>query len=186
MVGAILTQNTSWQNVSTAIERIRNANLMDPKKLLKHSQRIPQLIKTSGFYRTKSKYLQGFLHYYITNYQGNVDRMSRKRTRTLRAELLAIPGVGPETADSILLYALGKRIFVIDNYTRRVFSRHGLVDYDSPYDTIQKTFEQNLPASTKLYNEYHALLVRVGKRYCRKNEPHCRACPVGAMLPRDR
>lgn len=186
MVGAILTQNTNWQNVSTAIERIRAANLLNPRKLLTNYRRLPQLIKTSGFYRMKSKYLRAFLHYYTTKYRGSADEMSQKRTHVLRAELLAIPGIGPETADSILLYALNKRIFVVDNYTRRIFSRHNLIDYNSPYDSVQKTIEQNLPASTNLYNEYHALLVRIGKKYCRKNEPLCSTCPLGAMLLRNR
>lgn len=185
MVGAILTQNTNWQNVSTAIEKIRGANLMDPRKLSTNYRRIPQLIKTSGFYRTKSRYLRAFLQYYITKYRGSADKMSRKRMRVLRAELLAIQGIGSETADAILLYALNKRIFVVDNYTRRIFSRHNLIDDKASYDSIQKTIEHNLPASTNLYNEYHALLVKIGKKYCRKNEPLCSTCPLGALLPRN-
>jgi endonuclease-3 related protein len=185
MVGAILTQNTNWRNVSTAIEKIKKAKLLDPKKMLTQYRKIPQLIKTSGFYRMKARYMRAFLQYYVNNYKGKPQMMARKKTRVLRKELLAVPGIGPETADSILLYALGKRIFVVDAYTRRILSRHGIAKYDTPYDELQSTIEQSLPASTRLFNEYHALLVRVGKKYCRKNEPLCSTCPLGTMLPRD-
>jgi endonuclease-3 related protein len=184
MVGAILTQNTNWRNVSAAIERIRNAHLLDPEKLLKNNRKIPQLIRPSGFYRTKSQYLNAFLRYYVKNYAGRPKNMSARKTRVLRQELLDIRGIGPETADSILLYALGKRVFVVDAYTRRILSRHKIVDVRDSYGKIQKTIQQNLPASKELYNEFHALLVRTGKEYCKKNDPLCSTCPLGAMLPR--
>jgi endonuclease-3 related protein len=184
MIGAILTQNTNWRNVSTTIEKIKKAKLLDPKKMLAGHRKIPQLIKTSGFYRTKAKYLRTFVQYYVNNYRGDPQLMVRKKTQVLRKELLALPGIGPETADSILLYALGKRIFVVDAYTRRILSRHGIAKYDTGYDELQRMIVQALPASTRLFNEYHALLVRVGKKYCRKNEPLCNTCPLGPMLPR--
>jgi len=185
IVGAILTQNTNWNNVNTAIEKIKKAKLMHPKKLFAGKRRIPQLIRSSGFYRMKSKYLCAFLQYYIDEYNGSAEKLSAKKTHILRKELMAIPGIGPETADSILLYALGKHIFVVDTYTRRIFSRHYLIAYDQPYDVIRKTIEQNLPSSAKLYNEFHALLVKTGKEYCRKNDPLCDTCPLGTMLSRN-
>ena len=184
MIGAILTQNTSWRNVSTAIDKIKTANLLHPKKMLANQRRIPALIKTSGFYRTKSRYLQAFLDYYVNKYSGSIKGMRTKRTHVLRKELLALPGIGPETADAILLYALNRRTFVVDKYTRRIFSRHDIIGFDLPYDVIQRNIEQNLPASAKIFNEYHALLVMTGKKYCRKHEPLCSACPLGTMLPR--
>jgi len=184
MIGAILTQNTTWQNASVAIEKIRTANLLDPKRLLTQQRKIPQLIRTSGFYHTKAKYLRAFLKYYVSHYSGSAQKMAAKETQELRDELLTIPGIGPQTADSILLYALGKRIFVVDTYTRRILSRHSILDYNLPYSDIQQAFEQHLPARTRLYNEYHALLVGVGKKYCRKNEPLCNICPLYPMLLR--
>lgn len=184
IVGAILTQNTNWHNASLAIEKIKVAGLLHPKKLLMEHRRIPRLIKTSGFYRMKSKYLRAFLKYYVGKYDGRTSRIVKKDTRAIRHELLTIPGIGPETADSILLYAFDKRVFVVDGYTRRIFSRHGMIKSDMPYDTLQKFIESNLPASTRIYNEFHALLVRAGKEYCRKNEPLCTTCPLGELLPR--
>ncbi len=178
MVGAILTQNTNWRNVSAAIEKVKRAGLMDPIGLRKHARRIPALIRSSGFYRSKARCLRAFLEYYVTRYDGRSEAFSGKRTSTIRKELLAIPGIGPETADSILLYALGRRVFVVDAYTRRIFSRHGLVEYDHPYDTLKRKIENGIPASVRLYNEYHALLVRTGKEYCKKNDPLCDTCPL--------
>ncbi len=157
---------------------------MDPKKLYAQHHRIPGLIRTTGFYRAKSKCLRAFLRYYLAEYGGRVDVFSNKHTQTIRKELLSICGIGPETADSILLYALSRRVFVIDTYTRRILSRHGIIAYDLPYDALQQMIQKNLPASVKLYNEYHALLVKTGKEYCKKNEPLCNTCPLGAMLAR--
>lgn len=182
MVGAILTQNTNWRNAHVAIERIKKAGLMHPARLLAQHQRIPGLIRTSGFYRAKSNYLRNFLRYYVANYRGRVTGYSGKSTGTIRKELLSIRGIGPETADSILLYALARRVFVVDAYTRRIFTRHGFVNEDMNHTELQKTVERELPKSTKLYGEYHALLVKTGKEFCRKNEPLCVNCPLGTML----
>lgn len=184
IVGAILTQNTNWQNASRAITNIRAAGLLEPKKLLESRRRIAGLIKTSGFYRTKAKYLTAFLEYYVNNYDGEARKMAKKETHAIRHELLAIPGIGPETADAILLYALGKKTFVVDNYARSIFSRHGMVDPDISYENLQHAIENNIPKSVSIYNEFHALLVRVGKEYCRKNEPLCSSCPLRKLLPR--
>jgi endonuclease-3 related protein len=182
MVGAILTQNTNWRNVSKAIENIKEAKLLSPKKLLKHRRMIPCLIRPSGFYNIKSKRLIDFLKYYVNNYHGNLKKMKTKRTEFLRRELLNIPGIGHETADSILLYALSRPVFVIDAYTRRVFSRHNIFDYDLPYDEIRLLFEKNLPRNIQLYNEYHALLVKLGKDFCKKKKSLCKMCPLRSDL----
>lgn len=178
MLGAILTQNTNWQNVKRAIANIKRANLLAPKKLLKNRRRIPELIKPSGFYKLKSKRLIKFLEMYVKHYNGDVKNFKGKKTKEIREELLAIPGIGYETADSILLYALNQPVFVVDAYTRRIFTRHNVFDNNPGYDEIRLLFENNLPRDTKLFNEYHALLVKLGKEYCKKNEPKCNICPV--------
>lgn len=178
MVGAILTQNTNWRNVTAAMDNIKRAGLLDPKKLLKNRRRIPRLIRPSGFYKLKTKRLCAFLNYYVNNYNGNTKNVNSQATEILRNELLAIPGIGNETADSILLYAFSRPVFVVDIYTRRIFSRHNIFDYDLPYDVARTIFEKNLPRRAQLYNEYHALLVKIGKEYCKKNEPLCTTCPL--------
>lgn len=182
MVGAILTQNTNWQNVEKAINNIKKAGLLNPKDLLKNKNRIPKLVKPSGFYKLKSKRLITFLRYFTDNYDGKITNFNGKDTHVIREELLAISGIGPETADSILLYALGRPVFVVDAYTRRTFSRHKLISNDADYDDIQKLFEDNLSKDTQLYNEYHALIVRLGKQFCKKNEPLCDICPVFSIF----
>lgn len=182
MIGAILTQNTNWRNVSKAIDNIKESGFLNSKKLLKHRKVIPKLIRPSGFYKLKSKRLIAFLEYFVRNYHGEVRRMNEKKIEVMRNELLGLPGIGYETADSILLYALSRPIFVIDTYTRRIFSRHDIFKYDLPYDEIRYKFESNLPRSVKIYNEYHALLVKLGKEFCKKNEPLCNTCPLRDIL----
>lgn len=184
MVGAILTQNTNWQNARRAIERIKDAGLMEPRQMLARHRRIPKLIRPAGFYRAKSRCLRAFLNYYVGTYGGRTAAVAARPTPALRHELLALPGIGPETADAMLLYALGRRVFVIDAYTRRIFGRHNMVEPDLPYDTLRRMVEQDLPRSLRLYNEYHALLVRTGKEYCKKDDPECDPCPLRPMLGR--
>jgi endonuclease-3 related protein len=178
MVGAILTQNTNWRNVSAAIDNVKRAQLLDPKKMLKHRRKIQNLIKPSGFYKLKSKRLNAFLEYFVNNYKGKVENMKKRKTEVLRTELLRLPGIGFETADSMLLYALSRPVFVVDAYTRRIFSRHHIFKYELAYDDIRNIFEKNLPRRVRIYNEYHALLVKIGKEYCKKNEPLCSTCPL--------
>lgn len=178
MVGAILAQNTNWRNVEQAILNIKAARLMDVHALYKHRRRIAQLIKPSGFYRLKSKRLIAFLEMLLHKYAGRIEIMKSKKTMTLRRELTAISGIGNETADSMLLYALQKPVFVIDAYTRRIGSRHKLFDIDALYDEIRMLFEDSIPKQVTIYNEYHAMLVKVGKEHCRKHEPLCDTCPV--------
>jgi endonuclease-3 related protein len=178
MVGAILTQNTRWENVRRTLTEIKQEGLLSPHDLLRHGRRIPRLIRRSGFYNVKSKRLIAFLKYFVESYKGDTALMQRKTCSALRRELLKVEGIGRETADCILLYALSYPVFVIDAYTRRIFSRHGFFAYNTPYDELQNLFHDNLPRDVKVYNEYHALLVLLGKGYCKKNEPRCAVCPV--------
>ena len=152
--------------------------MLEPKKLLRQRKKIPQLIRPSGFYKIKSKRLIEFLQYYVRYYDGKIKKLNTQKTEVLRKELLNILGIGNETADSILLYALSRPVFVIDAYTRRIFSRHNIFDYNLPYDEIRFIFETNLLKDVQLYNEFHALLVKLAKEYCKKNNPLCEACPV--------
>ncbi|MBT3182463.1 MAG: hypothetical protein HN337_08160 [Deltaproteobacteria bacterium] len=178
MVGAILTQNTNWKNVEKAIENIKRKKLLDPKKLLDlQPSMLADLIRPAGFFRLKTKRLRNFLKYYIDNYDGSDERMAGQSLDTLRLELLAINGVGRETADSILLYALNKPIFVIDAYTKRILLRHSLCSEEAEYVELQELFTDSLSEDWRLYNEYHALIVEVAKEFCKKN-PKCDECPL--------
>lgn len=181
MVGAILTQNTNWLNVERVINNLKKYKLLAPDKLhrLPH-KKLASLIKQVGFYNIKTKRLKEFLGFFIKHYQGSLKKMSCEDTYNLRLELLSVNGIGPETADSILLYALNKPVFVIDAYTRRILSRHKLIREDAPYDEIQDFFMKNLRESAlvRLFNEYHALLVRLGKEFCLKDKPKCDICPL--------
>ncbi len=180
IVGAILTQNTSWKNVEKAIAALRRQRLLTPKALadapLAH---LEQAIRPAGYYRQKARRLKAFVSFLNQQYGGSLRRMFRTPTPTLRRQLLEVHGIGPETADSILLYAGNHPVFVVDAYTRRILSRHGLLDGRLRYDEIQQWFESHLPRSAPLFNEYHALLVEVGKRWCHPRQPDCPSCPLG-------
>ena len=181
MVGAMLVQNTSWQNVRRAIDNLRQADLLEPHALYAvPEEELQELIRPAGYFRVKAKRLRGLLEFLVGRYDGSIAAMFRTEPAVLREELLAVHGVGPETADSILLYAGAVPRFVVDAYTHRIFARHGWIGFDADYRQIQEYFEDGLPADAALYNEYHALLVRVGKDYCRKAGPKCR----GLSAPR--
>jgi len=184
IVGAILTQNTSWTNVTRAVAALRAARLLTPHALdaSPHSA-LTRLIRSSGYYNIKAKRLKQFTHFLLTRYGGNLRRMFRTEPQRLREELLAVSGIGQETADSILLYAGDRPFFVVDAYTRRVLERHGLIAGQATYGEIQQLFMDHLPADAALFNEYHALLVAVGKEYCRKT-PQCETCPLRYDLPK--
>lgn len=185
MVGAILTQNANWRNVEKAIENLKRENLLSPNKM--HTlpiEMLAELIKPSGFYNIKARRLKEFIRYFIEKYGGDAERMRKEDGEKLRKELLSIPGIGKETADSILLYALDKPFFVVDAYTRRFISRHGMMDYNEDYDNIRIFFERNIPKDAYIYNEYHALIVRLGKTYCKKKK-ECEGCPLRSYLPED-
>ena len=178
IVGAILTQNTSWKNVAKAIANLKAADLLDPHRLarLDHDH-LAALIKPAGYFNVKAKRLRNFLTWFIDRCEGNIESAQQIDTQTLREELLAIRGIGPETADSILLYGLEKLVFVVDRYTCRVLWRHHLIDEDFDYTYVQELFTDALSAELQMYNEYHALLVALGKDFCRPR-PRCDACPL--------
>lgn len=179
MVGAILTQNTNWQNAEKAITNLKKHKLLQPHKLYKLShRRLASLIRPAGYYNIKAKRLKNFLKFFIKYYNGNVKKILRQATPSLRQQLLSVNGIGPETADSILLYALKRPIFVVDAYTKRILLRHHFTGEDAGYDKIQNLFMKNLKSGVKLFNEYHALLVKLGKEFCLKNKPKCDICPL--------
>lgn len=179
MVGAILTQNTNWRNVERAIRNLKKEKLLSASKLAAVSKaKLASLIKPTGYYNIKAKRLNSFLKFFQKNYQGSAKKMSLNDTAQLRRKLLSVNGIGQETADSILLYALNKPVFVIDAYTKRIFSRHHFIKDDAEYEKIQALFMKNLKNNVKLFNEYHALLVRLGKEFCLKNNPRCNTCPL--------
>ncbi len=182
MVGAILTQNTSWANVAKAIATLRAADLLDPERLdAVPVDELAELIRPAGYFRLKAGRLKHFLAFLRENAY-DLPALAARDTAALRQDLLAVTGIGPETADSILLYALGHPVFVVDAYTRRIASRHGLVPEDIDYHELQSFFADALPPDPALFNEYHALLVRVGHGYCRKSKPDCAACPLQPFL----
>ncbi len=179
MVGAILTQNTSWLNVEKAISNLRKQKLLNPNKLYKLSQeKLSKFIRPAGYYNIKAKRLKEFVNFLVNNYKGDLKKMFLQDTVTLRRQLLSVNGIGPETADSILLYALNKPIFVIDAYTKRIFSRHSFLKAGASYEQAQNVFMGNLKPDEKLFNEYHALLVKLAKEFCLKNKPKCEICPL--------
>jgi len=179
MVGAILTQNTNWVNVEKAIAGLKKRKMLTPSRLASADvRRIEAAIRPSGYFRQKARRLKGFAKWLVTEYNGgDMVRLCSRPLPALRRELLALDGIGPETADSILLYAAGKPVFVVDAYTKRAFSRIGLVKEDASYAEVQEFFEARLPKLVPLYKDYHAQVVELGKRYCRK-EPLCHECPL--------
>lgn len=183
MVGAVLTQNTTWRGVEKAITNLKASGLLSVDKLDSvDTDKLAGLIRSSGYFNLKARRLKNLIELVIKAYGGNLEDMGRARTNKLRKELLAVKGVGPETADSILLYGFNRPIFVIDTYTRRVLSRHNLIRHSANYQSLQDLFMQHLPLNASMFNEYHALLVRVGKHHC-KTRPSCRDCPLAPLLP---
>lgn len=183
IVGAILTQNTAWTNVERAIGAMRAERLLTPGKIdAAPRRRLARLIRSSGYYNMKADRLKQFTHFLLARYGGSLRRMFRTELPRLRDELLGVSGIGEETADSILLYAGARPIFVVDAYTRRVLIRHGLVPGGATYGEVQRLFMDHLPADAARFNEYHALLVAVGKEYCRRT-PRCESCPLRYDLP---
>lgn len=178
ITGAILTQNTNWANVEKAINNLKSADCLTPEKLHHLDQtQLAQLIRPSGYYNIKAKRLKNFVNWLFENYNSNLADLESIDTDRLREELLTIKGVGRETADSILLYAFDRPIFVVDTYTARIIFRHELIGPDADYEQLKELFESSLPADTQLFNEYHALLVRVGKEFCRP-KARCSGCPL--------
>ena len=179
MVGAILTQNTAWANVKQAIANLDGEGALEPKALAKVPlPKLRRLIRPSGYFNQKAKKLRAFLRFFLAEpYRGSIERLAAEDAETLREALLLIWGIGPETADSILLYALGKPVFVADAYTRRIFARLGLTAAQASYAELQEYFTRRLPPKLELYNDYHAQVVALGNKYCRAR-PSCGLCPL--------
>jgi len=182
ITGAILTQNTNWTNVEKAIANLKSADLLIPEKLhhLDVSQ-LAALIRPAGYYNIKAKRLKNLINWLFENYNGNLANLDNINTEQLRTKLLAVKGIGRETADSILLYAFERPVFVVDAYTARVVFRHQLIEPDADYEQLRELFQSNLPQDAKLFNEYHALLVKVGKEFC-KPKARCHNCPLEKLL----
>ena len=214
IVGAFLTQNTSWSNVELAMRSLRSARALSLDGIRKVSLRqLEQLIRSSGYFRQKAARLKTFLEFLDSKYGGSLTRMFSQPTAQLREQLLSLNGIGPETADSILLYAGQYPIFVVDAYTKRVAARHGILPPDAPYEDVRELFERSLnnieltkefisqsggashspsrmstmrrSARAQVYNEMHGLLVGVGKNYCLKSAPKCDSCPLKPLLKVD-
>jgi len=177
-VGAILTQNTNWQNVALAIERLKQAGLLTASALYELPEAaLAEYIRPAGYYNIKARRLKNFLELLFSRYGGVMKAMAANTLEVLRPQLLAVNGIGPETADSILLYALDQPTFVVDAYTFRILSRHGLAPDPCSYEDLQGICTAALPPDIQVYQEYHALLVRTGKEHCRPR-PRCGDCPL--------
>ena len=185
LVGAVLTQNTNWANVSRAIGNLKEENLLSFSSL----DRLPEAvlaekIRPSGYFNLKARRLKNLLALIRQEEPaGDLDLFFSRETFILREKLLSVKGIGPETADSILLYAAQKPVFVVDTYTYRMLTRHGLIGQETDYAEMQELFMDTLPADAKLFNEYHALIVRLGKEYCKKSRPRCQQCPLRHFEP---
>jgi len=178
IVGAILTQNTNWANVERAIGNLKAADVLIPERLYDLDvSRLAELIRPAGYFNIKAKRLKNFLSWLFENHDGRLSALETMATEQLRCELLSIKGIGPETADSIVLYAFKRDTFVVDAYTARVAARHGLIEPPFDYEELQGLFQSNLQPDVELFNEYHALLVRVGKEFCRPRAG-CPGCPL--------
>lgn len=182
-IGAILTQNTAWGNVEKAIANLRAHDLLDPLILSRLPQAVlEELIRPAGFFRVKALRIRHFLAFLDRSCGMDMNRLRLADMEKTRAELLEISGIGPETADSILLYALNMPSFVVDAYTHRILNRHMLIPHDIGYEELRDFFMDVLPADVALFNEFHALIVRTGKTWCAKKQGRCTACPLASFL----
>jgi endonuclease-3 related protein len=177
-IGAILTQNTAWTNVEKAISELKAAGALTQEKLLQIDQdELAGLIRSAGFFNIKSRRVKAFVGWLDSRYGGSLEQMFAGEWQELRRELLQVNGIGPETCDAIMLYAGHKPSFVVDNYTRRLFQRLGLLDGKERYEEIRSLFMNNIPEDVTIYNEYHAVIVEHCKQFCRK-KPICNSCPL--------
>ena len=184
IVGAILTQNTAWTNVEKAIIRLKEADVLNPTALYQCTiTDLAEWIRPAGYYNVKARRIKAFSTMLHDQHNDSLKRLFRLPTPDLREVLLSVNGIGPETADSILLYAAMRPVFVVDAYTRRFLLRHRWIDKDATYDDIARFFTAHLDESVQLFNEYHALIVALGKHYC-KPKPRCDQCPLRALLPK--
>ncbi|MBI5847612.1 MAG: endonuclease III domain-containing protein [Nitrospirae bacterium] len=177
-IGAILTQNTNWSNVEKAIANLKREKAISAKSLHRmQASDLATLIRPAGYFNVKAARLKNFIDFLHAEYQGSMSRMAKESLPAVREKLLSVRGIGPETADSIILYALEKPVFVIDAYTKRILSRHAIIERAESYETYQKLFHSTLRSDVLLFNEYHALIVRLAKDFC-KTKPICRGCPL--------
>src|SRR5260370_18786832 len=184
IVGAILTQNTSWTNVERAITALRKEKLLTVEAMERVSLRkLSRLIRSSGYFRHKARKLKAFVRFLRSQHHGSLSKMFQTPTAVVRGQLLAVHGIEPETADSSLLYAANHPVFVVDAYTRRILQRHGLARGKEPYEDIRKLFEKSLPANRQLFNEYHALIVHAGKHFCLATPPPSSSFALPLPLP---
>ena len=182
IVGAILTQNTAWSNVEKAIRNLKKHRLLTPERMKRVSRRrLAGLIRPAGYFNIKADRLKHFVRFLHEHYGGSLQKLFSEDSQVLRDRLLAVNGIGPETADSILLYAGNKPFFVIDAYTKRIFGRHRFLSPDQDYTKWQDVFRQALPESVALFNDYHAQIVMLGKHFCRTT-PACSLCPLREYL----
>ncbi|MDY6971741.1 MAG: endonuclease III domain-containing protein [Thermodesulfobacteriota bacterium] len=178
MVGAVLTQNTNWKNVQRAIENLKKRGLLSLAGLQAVAvTELAQEIRPAGYFNIKAGRLKNLIDFIGDRYHGDLSKFLEDETEILRQGLLSVKGIGPETADSILLYAAGRPVFVIDAYTHRILSRHGMTNEQTTYIELQNFFVDHLPEDTALFNEFHALIVQTGKNYCRKKSL-CHSCPL--------
>lgn len=178
-VGAILTQNTAWRNVTKAISNLKDKGLLSPEALYHIPiEGLASVIRPAGYYNIKARRLKHFVRFLFHECDGNLDRLFAEDVDTLRSKLLSINGIGPETADSILLYAGNKTTFVVDSYTKRILFRHSLIPEDASYDEVRDFFMDCLEPDAAMFNEYHALLVHLGHAFCAKRKPRCSECPA--------
>ena len=183
-VGAILTQNTNWDNVEKAIGNLRAADVLAPRRLYELPEAdLAELLRPAGYFRRKAARLRNLLALVVEELSGDIANLAGRDMEEARARLLAVRGVGPETADSILLYGLGYPSFVVDAYTARICSRHGLVPEEVEYGELRELFMDALPEDVVVYKELHALFVRVGNGWCRPRAPKCASCPLARFLP---
>ncbi len=184
IVGAILVQNTTWLNAASAIANLRHARLLTPSAVENVPQaKLARLIRSSGYFRQKARKLKAFVSFLRKNHRGSLSAMFRTTTTTLREQLLGVHGIGPETADSILLYAGNHPVFVVDAYTRRILQRHRLATGKESYEALRSIFEKSLPTDPRIFNEFHALIVLTGKNFCRTRAPLCAQCALRPLLP---
>ncbi|MFP4457999.1 MAG: endonuclease III domain-containing protein [Candidatus Zixiibacteriota bacterium] len=177
-IGAILTQNTNWKNAAKAIENLKKEGMLDLYAIAgSDEKKLAEMIRSSGYYNQKTKKLKAFAKFVIEE-EESFEGFDSYDTVKLRELLLSIRGIGPETADDMLLYAFDRPVFVVDAYTFRIFHRHGLLDDSASYNEIAELFASNLESDSKLYGEYHALIVQIGKNFCKKSKPKCESCPL--------
>lgn len=179
LLGAVLTQNTNWRNVEKAIGNIKRAGLLTfPDLNALPVEVLAEYIRPAGYYNIKARRLKNVFQMIEEEYEGELSFLFEDSLEDSRENLLRVKGVGPETADAILLYAAKKPVFVVDTYTHRIFSRHQMVEENIDYYSLQQDIMDSLPEDVALYNEYHALIVAVAKEFCKKTQPRCSNCPL--------